>query len=216
MYQGIDICFVIDTASSMAPYCEKVKLTIARIMIENESLLKNIKSTCNFRFAIVDYRDHEPKEDYIYRKCDFTNNKAASDYVQNLTFADGGDPSEAVLDGLDAACELKWGDNFDRLLFHILDAPPHGRIYDTFSSNKWPVGCPCGKTAQIVLQKMKNKKISYNVLHYSDSLNLMISEFKKYINVKTLTFDDKITFEDVIVKQVQQQLIDTEMIVKNT
>jgi hypothetical protein len=39
----------------------------------------------------------------------------------------------------------------------------------------------------------------------------MIAEFEKYIDVKTLTFDKKITFEDVIAKQIQQQLIDTEM-----
>ncbi len=39
----------------------------------------------------------------------------------------------------------------------------------------------------------------------------MIAEFEKYIDVKTLIFDKKITFEDVIAKQIQQQLIDTEM-----
>ncbi len=121
-----------------------------------------------------------------------------------------------MLDGLDAACELKWRDNVDRLLFRILDAPPHGKIYHKFSDERWLDGCPCGKTAQIVLQKMKNKKISYYVLHCSELLNMMIAEFKTHIDVKKLTFNDKITFEDFIAKQVCQQLIDTEMTLKRT
>ncbi|CAF5121023.1 unnamed protein product [Rotaria sp. Silwood1] len=127
----------------------------------------------------------------------------------------GGDIPEAVLDGLDAACTLNWRDNADHLLFHILDAPPHGRIY-TQRRDKWPDGCPCGKTAQNVLQPMKKKKISYHVLHCSNEINMMITEFKNHIDVKTLTFNDKITFEDIIAKQVHQQLIDTEMTLKKT
>jgi len=43
---------------------------------------------------------------------------------------------------------------------------------------------------------------------------MMINAFKKYIDVKKLTFDDKITFEDIIAKQVYQQLVDTEMTLK--
>jgi hypothetical protein len=40
---------------------------------------------------------------------------------------------------------------------------------------------------------------------------MIITEFKRYIDVKMLTFDGKITFEGVIAKQVYQQLVGTEM-----
>jgi len=136
--------------------------------------------------------------------------------VTSLKSGSGGDFPEAVLDGLDAACELGWRDNADRLLFHILDAPPHGRIYHKTASDKWPDGCPCRKTAQNVLQKMKKKQISYHVLHCSNHVNMMITDFKNYIDVKSLTFNDTITFDDIIAKQVHQQLIDTEMTLKTT
>ncbi|CAF1471899.1 unnamed protein product, partial [Rotaria sp. Silwood1] len=125
MYQGIDICFVIDTTSSMAPYFKRVKDTITRITQDCCALLKQIKSGSDFRFAVVDYRDHIPEADYICFKCDFTNHIEANTYVMKLASGSGGDPPEAVLDGLDAACELNWCDNADRLLFHVLDAPPH-------------------------------------------------------------------------------------------
>ncbi|CAF3832248.1 unnamed protein product [Rotaria magnacalcarata] len=215
MYQGIDVCFVIDTTGSMDKYFEKVKQAIIRIVNDNQTFLAKIKSKCDFQFAIVDYRDHEPEGDYIYHKCDFTNHTAAMDYVMNLKSGSGGDLPEAVLDGLDAACALNWRKNADHLLFHILDAPPHGKIY-TKRPDKWSNGCPCGKTAQIILQAMKNKKIAYHILPCSNEINMMIGEFKKHIEVKTLAFNDKITFEGAIAKQVLEHLIDTEITLKKT
>jgi hypothetical protein len=214
MYEGVDICFVIDTTSSMAQYFDKVRIAITRIIDNSQILLKNIRSKCEFQFAVVDYRDHPPEGDYVYHKRDFMNYIMANAYVKSLTSGSGGDIPEAVLDGLDAACDLSWRDNADHLLFHILDAPPHGRIYHTFQNDKWIGGCPCNKTARNVLQRMKKRRISYHVLHCSNYLNMMITEFKNYIDVKTLAFDDKITFEDVIAKQVHQQLIDTEITLK--
>jgi hypothetical protein len=114
-------------------------------------------------------------------------------------------------DSLEVACELKWRDKADRLLFLILDALPHGNMYHSEKNEKCPDSCRCGKTAQSVLQIMKKKNISYHVLRCSNSLNMIITEFKRYIDVKMLTFDGKITFEGVIAKQVYQQLVGTEM-----
>ncbi|CAF0961776.1 unnamed protein product [Adineta steineri] len=217
MYEGIDVCFVIDTTGSMEPYFEKVKQTIQCIIKDNQELLiKLAKTTASFRFAIVDYRDHPPEGDYIFRTFDFTTDTLAMKYVTTLKSGSGGDFPEAVLDGLDAACALTWREKADHLLFHILDAPPHGRIYHTSKDDKWPDGCPCGKIASGVLNKMKKKNITYHVLRCSNHLNMMITEFKNYIDVKVLNFDDKITFENIITRQVCQRLIDTEMTLKKT
>ena len=67
---------------------------------------------------------------------------------------------------------------------------------------------------KLVIQTMKKKNIIYHVLRCSNYLNMMITDFKQYIDVKPLTFDDKISFESVIAKQVYQQLSDTEMTLK--
>jgi hypothetical protein len=213
MYQGVDVCFVIDATGSMGKYFGKMKQTITCIIEKTLELMKKLrKSSSDFRFAIVDYRDHPKEADYLFHTCDFTTDSLASAYVENLKSGEGGDFPEAVLDGLEAACTLKWRDKTDRLLFHILDAPPHGKTYHTqLKLDKWPDGCPCKKTAEHVLSLMKKKNIIYHVLPCSNHLNMMITEFKKYIDVKTLTFDDRITLEDVITAQVCQQLIDTEI-----
>ena len=49
-------------------------------------------------------------------------------FLDKLEAVGGGDPPEAVLDGMAAASELGWssGDNTARYIFHLFDAPPHG------------------------------------------------------------------------------------------
>ena len=60
----------------------------------------------------------------------------------------GGDPPEAVLDGMYSICDLNWSIDKATLkyVFHIFDAPPHGRIYSEFNGDRFPDGCPCHKT----------------------------------------------------------------------
>jgi hypothetical protein len=56
----------------------------------------------------------------------------------------GGDDAEAVLDGMDEVAMLKWskGKSALKYIFHLLDAPPHGRIYKP-NHDFYPDGCPC-------------------------------------------------------------------------
>lgn len=211
-YEGVDVCFVIDTTGSMASYIENVKSTITCIIQENETKLKGLKKSGTFQFGIVDYRDHPPEGDYVSHQCEFTDHQTAIKYVETLKADSGGDTPEAVLDGLEAACNLKWREKSDHLLFHVLDSPPHGKAYGTYT-DRWPDGCPCGKTAENVLSTMQKKKIGYNVLLCSSSLNMMISEFQKYIDLKILKLDE-ISFEKIINTRIHQQLIDTEMTLK--
>ncbi|CAF0938598.1 unnamed protein product [Rotaria sordida] len=212
-YEGVDVCFVIDTTGSMGSYIEQVKATITRVIKENEVKLREMRASGTFQFAIVDYRDHPPEGDYIFHQCDFTNHQAAVEYMKTLRADSGGDAPEAVLDALDAACGLKWRDKADHLLFHVLDSPPHGRTYSS-GGDRWPGGCPCGKTAEGILSKMKKKKIGYNLLLCSSSLNMMINEFQRHIEVRTLKFGEAITFEKIITQRVHQQLVDTEITFK--
>ncbi|CAF3097500.1 unnamed protein product, partial [Rotaria sp. Silwood2] len=111
MYQGIDVCFVIDTTTSMEPYFEKVKNAITRIIHDSEPLLKQNKLECEFKFSVVVYQDHAPSEykyrnkeppEYIYRECDFTNYEEAVNYVKDLKTGSGPDFVEACCDCRDS------------------------------------------------------------------------------------------------------------------
>ena len=52
------------------------------------------------------------------------------------------------MDGLyESINKISWSENSTRYIFHIGDAPPHGKHY--YPSNDWmndrfPDGCPCG------------------------------------------------------------------------
>lgn len=69
----------------------------------------------------------------------------------------GGDPPEAVLDGMEAAANLGWssGDNTLRYIFHLFDAPPHGEMFDTNNEDYFPEGCPCKKSPKKIIEKLK-------------------------------------------------------------
>ena len=63
---------------------------------------------------------------------DFTDAQEAIEYVNKLTASGGGDEPEAAHDGLMDSCQqLNWvylpGTPMLRYIFHIADAPPHGK-----------------------------------------------------------------------------------------
>lgn len=78
----------------------------------------------------------------------------------------GGDEPEAVMDGLSDACsKIKWRDGSHRLLFHILDSPPHGfNEYGVKSEDEeWSEnGCPCGTTPYEIAKQL----LSLNILYF--------------------------------------------------
>jgi len=48
------------------------------------------------------------------------------------------------LDGLfDSIHRVGWTDNSLRFIFHIGDAPPHGKEYLNNGRDGFPEGCPC-------------------------------------------------------------------------
>lgn len=103
-----------------------------------ESIINNIESKVRteglqVRFAVVTYRDHPPQDSsYVTKIHNFTDNFETIAYVKTLNASGGGDEPEAVHDGLfDSATKLNWaevpGTPVLRYIFHIADAPPHGK-----------------------------------------------------------------------------------------
>lgn len=102
------------------------------------SIINNVENKVRtegltLRFAVVSYRDHAPQEStYVTQALDFTDGHDAGEYVKKLQAWGGGDFPEAVHDGLMHCCKnLNWvelpGTPTLRYIFHIADAPPHGK-----------------------------------------------------------------------------------------
>jgi hypothetical protein len=118
----VDIAFVVDATGSMGDEISYLKSELNDIMFK----AKNKHTELNFNFASLFYRDIN--DDYLTRKQDFTDVLSESvNFINQQEAGGGGDYEEAVEVALNEAIEqLKWSEVArTRILFLILDAPPH-------------------------------------------------------------------------------------------
>jgi len=119
----LDLMFVMDTTGSMSDELEylksELKYVIQKTRESNGSNL-NIRLSCNY------YRDDG--DEYVVRPFEFTEN--IDDVINQISSQranGGGDYEESVEEALDnAIAKHSWSENARaRLLFLVLDAPPH-------------------------------------------------------------------------------------------
>ena len=125
--ENVDIAFVVDATGSMGDELNYLKAEMNDIVFKS----KQISNSLNFRFANVFYRDKGANELYLTRKMDFSRVLSESvAYIDDQYAGGGGDYEEAVESALDTAINgLQWSENArTRVLFLILDAPPHNTI----------------------------------------------------------------------------------------
>ena len=157
-FYTIQIVFCVDTTGSMEKHIDAVK-KLLKNLIDSIDHLKMIQ----YEFGFVGYRDHPPEDkSYVTKTKDFCDAETMLEFIEDEITADGGgDFPEAVLDGLnDCVDKLTWKKKSIKIVFHIADAPPHGRIYYD-GGDSWKSGCPSGNTAERVAAKFKKLKIKY-------------------------------------------------------
>lgn len=83
---------------------------------------------------------------------------------------------------MDSAGNLNWSNNETtlRYIFHIFDAPPHGRLYNDKLMDKFPDGCPCGKTHEHIIEKLnKIPNLNYVVYPLTPAVNKTLDLFEE-------------------------------------
>ena len=118
---AIDLMFVVDTTGSMSDELEYLKL-------ELEDVISRVKARTglDIRISVNFYRD--VGDDYVVRSFPFTTDaENASQQIQAQSADGGGDFPEALDAALEnAVFEHQWSESARaRLLFPLLDAPPH-------------------------------------------------------------------------------------------
>ncbi|HNZ77318.1 MAG TPA: VWA domain-containing protein [Bacilli bacterium] len=117
----IEIMFVVDTTGSMGDEISYLKAEIDYVI----SSAKRNHQEAEVRLALLFYRDFG--DEYVTRYFDFSTN--IEEQKKNLAAQNalgGGDWEEAVDVALEEAVTKKWSEqNTTKLLFHVLDAPPH-------------------------------------------------------------------------------------------
>jgi hypothetical protein len=76
----------------------------------------------------------------------------------------------------------------EKFLFHILDAPPHGKIFGS-EKDAFPDGCPCGLDLESLLIPFREKEINYTVIKLDPSIDKMIEVFSEFMEVDVLTLE---------------------------
>lgn len=123
--KALDFALMVDTTGSMSDeltYLQKeLESVINRVANENGNI--------PIRLSVDFYRDDG--DEYVVRDFDFTEDIPLAIRNLNAQEADGGgDYPEKVNDALNTAVNgLGWNNNSTKLLFMILDAPPHNEDY---------------------------------------------------------------------------------------
>ncbi len=117
----IEIMFVVDTTGSMGDEITFLKVELDNVISEVSRLNPNSV----IKLALLFYRD--TGDTYVTRYFDFTTDIEAQQIILGIQNAiGGGDFPEAVSTALYEAVNKNWSDeNSTKLIFHVLDAPPH-------------------------------------------------------------------------------------------
>lgn len=152
---ALDLCFVIDTTSSMRDDIDNAKRNMLAIL----DVLAD--KTSDYRVALVDYRDFAYRggsQDYPAKiQLDFSDDRGVIvEAINGLNLGHGGDIPETVYSGLVKTLELKWRENARHMIIIMGDAPPLDPEPDT------------GYTLDYVMAALYNASIDVD-LEASDS-----------------------------------------------
>jgi hypothetical protein len=117
----LDLMFVVDTTGSMGDELEFLKVELEDVI----SRVSRDNGNMNIRLSVNFYRDHG--DEYLVRPFPFTTDIQSQIINLRAQSADGGgDIPEAVDEALQNAIhEHDWDDDSIKLMFIVLDAPPH-------------------------------------------------------------------------------------------
>ena len=144
------------------------------------------------KIGLVTYKDHnDENRTYLTNiDIDLTENiKDVVDKILEIKCEGGGDEPEGVEDGLNTAInKVTWRNDSVKFLYHFLDGPPHGKKYNNCDMDKYDE-CPNKIDLEELLFEIRNKDIKYSLIKLNDSLDTMIQEFQKIINIEILSPD---------------------------
>ena len=200
--KAVDIVFLVDTTASMNCYLKGIKRVMRKIIWDIEKCLSQfiIDEIDVLKVGLVTYKDHDD-ENKLYLTnidIDLTDNlKEVINKIIELKCSGGRDEPEAVLDGLNEAVNnVSWREESVKFIYHILDAPCHGKKYNNSENDKYEE-CPNHIDAEDLLIEIRNRDIKYSVIKLNDSADIMLKEFQKIINMEILSpkvYIDKSSF----------------------
>ena len=169
-------------------YSKDINKIILKIIYDLEKNISKyfLEEIDIIKIGIITYRDHEDEEKTYLTKVeiDLTNDlKEIKNIIKNIDYSGGKDEPEAVFDGLNSALnDISWREKSTKFLVHILDAPCHGKQYHNLENDKIE-NCPKNLNIEEIFDNMRKKGIEYFIVKINDTIDLMIQEFRKNIDI---------------------------------
>jgi hypothetical protein len=168
----VKMCFLMDCTASMGDWIQAAKDEIRDIVHETQTTFP----FTDFKVAFVGYRDYGDAERFVI--VPFTLVQDLLEEIQNVYALGGDDLAEDVAGGMEKARELDWSDADVRSLFHIADAPPHGREYhNAATSDRYPRGDPSRLSPKNLIGSFSGLGVDYTFIRINGSTDKMVEVF---------------------------------------
>lgn len=200
---SVDMAFQVDCTGSMSPY---MRSTIDGI-VELATAIKALHPFITIRFAFVGYRDHCDGANRI-SVLDFTRDmEVFKTFVSGLTATGGGDECEDVFGALQTLGHLPWTSHI-RIVYHVADAPCHGREYHNGCGDSYPNGDPNGLKAVDLLTHLQSQNIAYFFGRINSKTDKMITVFNSLVGGTFITQETVSagTFMETVTKSVSRSV----------
>lgn len=123
--KNLEIMLVVDVTGSMGDELTYLKAELSDVV---NRVVKSF-SDAKVKLALLFYRDEDDNDEFSYSDfLDVTKSKNLSTqqkFINKQKASGGGDYPEAVDEALEIAVGKQWSDNATKIIFHVLDAPPH-------------------------------------------------------------------------------------------
>lgn len=169
---NVKICFVMDCTASMGPWIREAKTK----MVELVDRVREEHPNTHIQVGFVGYRDYGDDERMI--EIPFQNAQDTMAAIQPIEAEGGDDCAEDVATGLFRALHMNWQDADVKIVFHIADAPAHGRAFHGARvSDRYPRGDPDGLDPRDSVEKMSFLNVHFTFVKIDECTDTMIEQF---------------------------------------
>ena len=160
----------------MHSWIQRSKETLKKIIDHVKATNKGL----TVEVAFVAYRDIGDVGRHVV--ADFTSNiDSVKSLIEKQSASGGGDFPEDVQGGYNQALKLSWGTESVKQVFHIADAPGHGKDICDWGDN-YPKGSPDGFKIQDQMRTFAQRGIGFTFVKVNDSCNKMIKVMQDNYN----------------------------------
>lgn len=172
MKTTVNLCFVMDCTASMGPWMRAAKESIQTLIYEARAQHPDAV----FQVGFVGYRDYGSQTQHVI--VDFTDPEEVVRQIAPLRAEGGGDDAEDVAWGLWHANELLWNTPTVGMIYHIADAPAHGKIFTQGNvSDHYPDGDPKHLDPRLMIKVWSHFGYHYTFVRITDFTDTMVEHF---------------------------------------